>query len=63
MSQTASPARAMHETRGQLRIYLGCAAGRGQDLRHAQRGPPARERGTEWWSRSSRPTAGSTPRP
>ena len=27
---------------GRLRVYLGAAPGRGQDLRHARRGPPAR---------------------
>ena len=50
-------------TRGKLRVYLGAAPGRGQDLRHARRGPPPRRaRAPTWSSGSSRPTAASTPR-
>ena len=49
--------------RGKLRIYLGAAPGRRQDVRDAQRGSPACRRAAPTSSSgSSRRTAGRTPR-
>ena len=48
--------------RGQPPLYLGAAPGRGQDVRHAQRGPAARRTvAPTSWSATSRPTAGRAP--
>ena len=55
---------AVRRRAGRLRVYLGAAPGRRQDLRHARRGPaPARTAAPTSSSASSRPTAGRTTAP